>query len=120
MAIDLDFNNEGDISISGGDLALKQGVDEVVQAVRITLLLIKGESAYNTDAGVDWFDTMFSTNSSLEEKEFEIREAILSVPGVKSLQSFLFEADTVTRSVRITYTATSFEGVVTDQIEVAP
>ena len=114
MATDIKLGSGGNFVTTDGDYEAVTGVAEVAQAVNFALLTIRGESAYDVNLGVRWFDVMFNTNVSLSEKEFEIRGVILSTPGVETLDSLVFEVDPVIRTARINYTVTTTFGVASD------
>lgn len=110
MATDFNFDNQGNFVNEDGDYTHVEGAAEVAQSANFRLLMIKGESAYDTTLGVDWFGIMFPTDTSTEQKIAEVRGVILGTPGINSLLSFNFAVDQSIRTARVTYEADTVFG----------
>lgn len=121
MAQDFSFDSLGNFVNVDGDYQEVEGAEEVVQLVNFRLLIIKGESAYDTTLGVDWFGVMFPTGTSLAQKLTEIRGVILGTPGINSLLKFNLATDQSIRTARITYEADTIfgtTGLITQEVTV--
>lgn len=106
----LDANN--DIFARDGAIALVQDGAEVVQHVRSRLQFYLGECAWDTAAGVPYFQRIFVKPANLAEAEAILKAEIIKTPGVKTLLDFGLKFDTATRFLTVTWEAETTYGSV--------
>lgn len=109
----------GQIVLSGGRPAFVSGADAVAQRLRVRLRLWRGEWLLDQNVGFPW-------RSILGEKgvnrlaESLLREAIVSCPGVRSLDRFAFAVDATTRRASLSFTVTTITGEPVTVTDFAP
>ncbi len=99
--IDLALNDAGDLSIAGGDLQLIDGVDAVMQHVRIRFRTIQGEWFADVNAGFPHNEIVGERiEPSLIKLLFErfVRDCI----GVLRIDNFNATFDPYTRTYSVT------------------
>ena len=80
----------GDLAISGGRLRLTElGAESVAQKLRVRLRLFRGEWFMDTSVGVPYYTDVLGRHP-LSAVEALLRQAIVTCPGVKTLESFTF------------------------------
>jgi hypothetical protein len=90
--IDIGLNRvTGDIEVSDGDLVLVQDLDRVIQQVKIALKFFKGEWELDTTKGVPYYEDIFEKNPDLLLVTSDIKNAILGVEEVTSVDSIELE-----------------------------
>jgi len=123
--IDILLDADGDIDLTAGGPRLSAGVAAVTQGLRIATQLTKGEWFANRDVGVPWFETDIVPASAaiLGQKYSQVkvlaamRAAIMSVPGVGSIDLLTSTFDGPTRAMRIAWSVkTTFGDTVTDAL----
>jgi hypothetical protein len=119
MATDFALDENDALRIVDNDFVFISDAEEVAQAVKIALRFLLGEWKFDPARGLDWLGTMFSTQTSLEQKEAAVRSTILGVEGVSGLLAFQFAVDPINRGALITYTATTIYGIISGEI-IAP
>ena len=82
----LDSNN--DLIVRGGSLLTVADGAEVVQHVRSRLLFYLAEWFLDIDAGVPYFQEIFTKPANLANIESIFKSKILRTPGVKRLTDF--------------------------------
>ena len=82
----LDSNN--DLIVSYGSLKTVEEGAEVVQHVRSRLLFYLGEWFLDTEAGVPYFQEIFTKPANLANIESIFKSKILRTPGVQRLTDF--------------------------------
>ena len=82
----LDSNN--DIMVRGGSLLTVADGAEIVQHVRSRLLFYLGEWFLDIDAGVPYFQEIFTKPANLANIESIFKSKILRTPGVQKLTDF--------------------------------
>jgi hypothetical protein len=105
-----------DLVITDGALSM---VADVAQAIKIRLLLIKGEWFLDTDAGVPYFESIWIKGPNIEQIKAIFRKTIVDTPGVSELREFDVTYDNAQRSLTVTFTADSDEGEI-DQVVAVP
>jgi len=125
--IDLLLDLDGDIDVSSGAPRLSTGQQAVKQGIQIAIQLIKGEWYLNLDAGLPHFEnaTVTAAEAIMGQRFDEIkalaayRAAILSVPGVASLDSLTITFEGTTRVMTVRWhVLTTFGDTVADVIAV--
>ena len=77
----------GDLLLTAGRLSLVEGVDAIAQRIQGRLALWAGEWFADTSIGVP-FLTFLGAKGGEKLAESSLRRAILTCPGVASLESF--------------------------------
>lgn len=110
--IDLKLNAAHDLDFDGIDLSLVSDGAEVAQSSKIRLLFILGEWFLDYVLGVDWFDNLFSTETSYEQKAHELRKTIINTYGVTRIEEFKFGIDFANRGALVEYEALTQWGLI--------
>lgn len=107
----LDSNN--DLIVSGGRLAVVTDGAEVVQHVRSRLLFYLGEWFLDTEAGVPYFQKIFTKPANIALVESILKIVILRTPGVLKLTEFSsgYDGGSV-RKLTVTFGAETIYGVI--------
>lgn len=110
--IDLRLDESHDLQLVNGDLVLSRNADEVIQNVKIRLLTMRYEWAFNPLLGIQWIDSggMFDPKVPQREKELAIRETILTTPGVLQMTAFEFQVDPINQAAQVDFTARTIYG----------
>lgn len=112
MAIDLKLSDTYDLEIVEGDLTLVTEGDEVAQSTGIRLLFIQGEWYFDYTLGIPWFESMFTTVTSYEQKAKILKDTIRNTQGVNQILTFEFGVDPVAHRAEIEFDADTTFGVV--------
>ncbi len=103
--MDLLLDNDGDLSVVDGEIALVAENEAIRQHLQIRLKTFLGEWFLDTTIGMPYFEEFLIKNPSKLIMEARMREAILETPGIASINSLLFLFETSTRSMTITFEA---------------
>lgn len=105
----------GDLLLAGGRLTLVEGAVAVAQRLRGRLSLWAGEWFADTAVGIP-FLSFLGQKGGQTLAESTLRRAILTCPGVASLEAFAMTLDSPARAARVTFTARSTAGAaITDR-----
>lgn len=107
---DLKLTLEHDLHFNGFDFEFVVDTVCVAQRIKIRLLTIAGEYKWNYLIGVDWFDGVFDTETTITQKNGIIRSTIAKTEGVQSLQEFQLGYDPKNRSAMCDFIALSIYG----------
>lgn len=121
MAYDLALGPDGDLAIGPyGDIVLRDNAQRVAQQVAVTLSIIAGEYAFNTEFGLPLFSEdgqgqrlsshLSSRSMSDNTRRSIIATAVTAVPGVSSLDSLSLDTDRATRRLSISMQLTTQYG----------
>lgn len=87
---------------------LIRGAEAVAQRLMVRLRWIKGEWYLDQNQGVPWFEILLGQkNPDVRLVEGIIRQAILSTPGVTSVQEISVTYDPTTRHASLAFVATT-------------
>ena len=103
----------GDLLLTAGRLSLVEGVDAIAQRIQGRLALWAGEWFADTSIGVP-FLTFLGAKGGEKLAESSLRRAILTCPGVASLESFGFTFDARSRSAVVAFRAKTADGQVVE------
>lgn len=98
---DLALSSDGDLVVSGGDFALVQGNDAIVQECKVALGLYAGEYPFDTTVGTAWPTLLNVKGVTDAQLSAEIRRVLSSVTGVASIDSIQITRDTTARTTSI-------------------
>lgn len=101
-------------------VAVASGVDSVVQGIRSRLLLFRGEWFLNANAGMPWFEEVFTDGGQdIRRIESALKAQIIATPGVESILSFDLAFDGATRDLSVSFSVDTIYGP-SGEIEVSP
>lgn len=84
---------------SDGQLATVSGKEAYANLVSDALRTIRGEYPYDVELGVPYFQTCLGKNFSVVEWISEVQERTLAFPFVKSISSFDYSYDAMTKTM---------------------
>lgn len=102
---DFAMTDDGDIDLSTNDLRLVTGADAVAQHLRIRLRLIKGEYFLDTRVGIPYYSQIWVKNPNIGAVNNVFRRAIVTTPGVESLERLDNVFDASRREYTLTFSA---------------
>ena len=100
-----------DLVIEGDAPVTVEGIDQIVQQVRTILLTCQGEWFLDLAAGTPWFTRIIGHKFNSGQINITVRDAILSVVGVASIQDIVSERGSAPRSANIRVTVLTTQGV---------
>ncbi len=112
MATDLKLNENYDLTLENGDLALVTEGDEVAQSAGIRLLFIQAEWFFDYTMGIPWLDNMFTMATSYEQKAKILKNTLSGTQGINRLLSFVFGVDPVLHEAQVDFSADTIYGIV--------
>lgn len=83
---DIAVNSIGDLILINSDIQVLNRRESVMQRVRIALLMVRGEWFRQRAVGVPWFTDILKKPIERVIADRTLRRAILSVPGVTSVE----------------------------------
>ena len=107
---DLLLDDDGDIAIVNGDLAIVMGSDAVKQNLMQRLRFFTGDWFLDTSIHVPYYESIFKKNPDLQEVQAILQNVIVTTPGVLSLDSFDLQLDTSTRKLSVSFQVSVFDG----------
>lgn len=109
---DLALDANGDLLIEGGDFALLQGNDAIVQECQTALGLWAGEYPFDTTIGTAW-PTLINVKGVRDSQiTAEVRRVLSTVQGVASVDRVDIVRDTTARTAALTVYLTTDEAAV--------
>lgn len=99
---DLKLDNNHDLQIVNFDLLLVQDSEAIMQNVKQTLLMFKGEWFLDNNAGIPWIQSILGQKNSLASIKSILLAAISNVFGVEEITSFEVIIDNTTRNLALT------------------
>jgi hypothetical protein len=99
-------NPTGDLDTATGLTRRITGREYAAQKIRQKLLFIRSEWILDTRLGVPWFEEILVKNPDLRLVQARIRDVILSVPGISSVQQTETRLDGPARKLHLAYVAT--------------
>ena len=101
---DLRLTDDGDLAIVDDALSIVDGEEALRQHLLIRLRFFLGEWFLDSRLGVPYFDSVLVKNPNLVLVRGIIRQAILTTPGVDSIESFDFTYTNATRRMELNFT----------------
>lgn len=117
IALDL---STGELDVSTGGLRLTRGAEAVAQAVFIRLRFFKGEWFLDEDAGTPFYEHILVKAPQADLIRAAFRDRILETPGVSDVPSLTLDYDGPTRSLEVSFTATTDFGAFAGELVVSP
>lgn len=110
----------GDLAFEDGDLVLVDGVDAIVQHIRIRFKFFKGEWYQDTREGTPWYEEILGHKPTQRRANEIARSVLASTPGVASVDSVQVTLDDATRDLSISFIAHTTDGAVINSADFAP
>jgi hypothetical protein len=101
---------DDDIDTSDEKWSLVDGDDAIIQHILIRLRFFKGEWFLDPTIGIPYYETILLKNPDLIAIRSVFRQAILTTPGIASLDSLLTELDNAERRLTVTFAAIKTDG----------
>lgn len=108
--IDLKLTPEHDLLIENGGLILIDGVDQIIQKLKIRLLTFLGEYIKNIDIGVPYFQEIFVKNPNITRIEAIIKQKILEDTRILEILTFSTNYDPNGRTIEINFSIKTSAG----------
>lgn len=110
----LNINN--DIIYESGKFKTVENAAETVQYIRSKLLLYKGEWFLNINAGIPYFQEIFTRPVNLANIESIFKSTILNTPNINKLVEFSMDyKKSPNRKLTITFSAETTYGLINNQ-----
>ncbi len=102
------LTSSGDLDISKGRLQIVSNGTEIAQKIAIRLQFFRGEWSLDTSVGIPYFQNLLGVkNPNLSTVRSLLLEAITSCPGVASVTNFTLSLDNNTRTLSVSFQATT-------------
>lgn len=102
---DLALDTFGELDLSTDDLVFVTGADAVAQHLKIRLRLIQGEWFLDTRVGIPYYSQIWVKNPNIGAIQTVFRQAIVTTPGVESLERLDSDFNASTREYTLTFSA---------------
>jgi hypothetical protein len=109
---DLALDDSHDLRISAFDLVLLDGAESVRQQLLIKLKLWRGEWFLDTEFGTPYLQSILGKQLTLSGALAALRQSILEVSGVRSIQELIYNYSAQQRTLSVTFTADTPFGLV--------
>ena len=116
LPIDLMIGDNGELVLTNGRLVWTYGVAATAQQCRLALLAFRGEWFEDLDSGVPWFQEILGTKWNESRVRGYIRDALLGVSTVRSVERLRLSWDNSNREVTIAWTVLSTEGITVEGV----
>lgn len=111
LALDLLLDASGDLAqADDGDLALATGLDGIAQLARTSLELWLGEWWLDEEIGVDYEGQVLVKNPHMVAVRDLLRRELLAVTGIVDVLALDLAQDTTTRTLSVTFRASTDTG----------
>lgn len=113
----LALGSDGDLQLDGARLARHAlTVDAIRQAVVVRLRTFRGEWFLDESTGLPYFRSILVKNPNTNLVRSLYRDALLTTPGVRSVESLELALDRGTRTLRVRFAATTDLGALTGEV----
>ena len=116
--IDLKLDSQHDLLFKDGKLVLVSSANLVAQRIKITLLTFLGEWFMDTTIGIPYLEQVLVKPADKTKLENIFRKKILSVDGVKKIQSIDALINRVERTLQVEFAVDTGEAVVRDVVKI--
>jgi len=107
---DIALDADGDLLIATNSLSLVTGDDAIVQNLRIRFQFVLGEWFLDSRIGIPYFAEILIKNPDLTRVRGIFRQAILTTPGIDSLEEFTLDFDRAIRRLTLEFIARKDDG----------
>lgn len=118
MSADIALNDEHKIEIVSGDLKIVRGKDYIIQNIRQSLQLGYNEAFLDRTRGIAWQQEVFKKGANITTINAMVSRMILSVDGVKKINSLNFDLNDKERILTIEFNILTIYGNIYDSLEV--
>jgi hypothetical protein len=101
-----------DLDVSGMDLNLIDGAEQVRQQLLIKLKLWQGEWFLDTEFGTPYLQKILGKQLTLSGAIAALRKSIFEVSGVRGIQSLDYSFSNLTRKLTVNFSADTQYGIV--------
>jgi len=110
--MDLKLDTTGDLALTAelDDLVLVDGADAIAQDVSTRLKAFQGEWFLDTRVGMPYFQKILGQKPRLSVLQSIFRDAVLSTPGVNSINDLVLDYVGETRVLSISFRCDTVEG----------
>lgn len=116
--IDLKLDSQHDLLFKDGKLVLVSGANLVAQRIKVTLLTFLGEWFIDTTIGIPYLEQVLVKPADKTKIENIFRKKILSVSGVKKVQSVDTLINRSERVLEVKFVVETSETVVRDSVKI--
>lgn len=109
-------SNSHDLDTSGYTLHISSGLAATAQRIKIRLKMFLGEWFLDTAAGVPYYEDILVKNPDLNLVKADLQQQILTTPEVIELLSFDMQLINQTRTLNVTFAASTTSGLVEDEL----
>ena len=117
MAKTLKLDDSNDLDLVNGNFVIIEGTAAIDQNIKTRLQTFLGEWFLNTLIGVAWSQAIFRKPFDALVSGAILKRVILGTKGVTKINKFDIAADLAIHSGQLTYTVTTEENVVIENIE---
>ena len=110
--LDLALDTNHDLLVSGIDLVLVDGSEQVRQQLLIKLKLWRGEWFLDTEFGTPYLQQILGKQLTMSGAIVALRKSIMEVQGVTQITSFDYQFDRATRTIKIQFTVNTPYGLI--------
>lgn len=106
----LKLSETGDLLMNdSGDFVMMEGVEEIAQCCHIGIGTNKGEWFLNPDMGID-FTKFLGKQLNEEDMRDELTQGLMQEERIQSVDLIKFTTDSSSRTLLVTFDATSTDG----------
>ena len=109
---DIALDTNHDLLVSGIDLVLVDGAEQVRQQLLIKLKLWQGEWFLDTEFGTPYLQHILGKQLTMSGAIVALRKSIMEVQGVTQITSFDYQFDRATRTIKIQFTVNTPHGLI--------
>ena len=110
--LDLALDTNHDLMVTGIDLVLVDGAEQVRQQLLIKLKLWQGEWFLDTEFGTPYLQQILGKQLTMSGAIVALRKSILEVQGVTQIMSFDYQFDRANRTIKVQFTVNTPHGIV--------
>ena len=109
---DIALDTNHDLLVTGIDLVLVDGAEQVRQQLLIKLKLWRGEWFLDTEFGTPYLQQILGKQLTMSGAIVALRKSILEVQGVTQITSFDYQFDRANRTIKVQFTVNTPYGIV--------
>ena len=109
---DIALDTNHDLLVTGIDLVLVDGAEQVRQQLLIKLKLWRGEWFLDTEFGTPYLQQILGKQLTMSGAIVALRKSILEVRGVTQIMGFDYQFDRASRTIKVQFTVNTPYGIV--------
>jgi hypothetical protein len=110
----------GDLALDGNDFYITDGVQAVMQDIRIRTLFVWGEWFLDRTQGVPYFQHILVAHPDLNRIRAIFRKVILGTPGMGTLDTFTVDFDRPNRVLNVAFAGRTADGTPINSADYGP